>query len=199
MTDMSSGAALRALAAGRGDGDVVITTMGASREWLAMGPLHPLDFVFVPSSMGQASSVGLGMALAMRGRRIIVVNGDGSMLMNLGSLVTIAAERPPNLVLVVCDNGSYEVTGAQPTPGVVAGTDFAALARACGIGDVRRYTDASQWRDGLPNLLAAPGPVVAVLDVAVTPGAPGPRSPGPAGDRARRFMEALGVSAAGRT
>jgi thiamine pyrophosphate-dependent acetolactate synthase large subunit-like protein len=193
---MSLGEAVRAVRDARGDGDVVVTTMGASREWMAMGLLHPRDFVLVPSSMGQATSVGLGLALAMPGRRIIVVNGDGSMLMNLGSLVTIAAQRPPNLLLVLCDNGAYEVTGAQPTPGVAAGTDLAAVARACGIADVRRYADADRWGADLPALLSGRGPIVAVLDVAVTPGGAGPRSPGPAAARARRFMDALGVSPA---
>jgi thiamine pyrophosphate-dependent acetolactate synthase large subunit-like protein len=193
---MSLGEAVRAVRDARGAGDVVVTTMGASREWMAMGPLHPRDFVLVPSSMGQATAVGLGLALAQPQRRIIVVNGDGSMLMNLGSLVTIAAQRPANLLLVLCDNGAYEVTGAQPTPGVAAGTDLAAVARACGIADVRRYADADRWRADLPALLSGRGPIVAVLDVAVTPRGAGPRSPGPAAARARRFMDALGVSPA---
>ena len=96
--------------------EVVITTMAAAREWQKLGK-HPLDFVLVPSSMGQATSLGLGIALARPDRKVVVANGDGSMLMNLGSLVTMTAQAPPNLTVIVFDNGVYEVTGGQPTPG----------------------------------------------------------------------------------
>ncbi|MGE0439193.1 MAG: thiamine pyrophosphate-dependent enzyme [Gemmatimonadales bacterium] len=182
--------ALGPIRSSRAATDVVITTMGASREWMAMGPLHPLDFVLVPSSMGQATSLGLGLALARPDRRVIVVNGDGSMLMNLGSLVTIAAERAANLTVIVGDNGAYEVTGGQPTPGAKAGTDFAAIARGAGFERVFRYADAARWTADLPAVLAG-GPTFVVLDVETVPGGIGPRSPGPAGERARRFMAAL--------
>src|SRR5262245_16618445 len=94
---------------------IVVTTMAAAREWQKLGT-HALDFVLGPSSMGHATSLGLGMALGRPDRRVIVCNGDGSMLMNLGSLVTITGQAPPNLVVLVFDNGAYEVTGAQPTP-----------------------------------------------------------------------------------
>jgi sulfopyruvate decarboxylase subunit beta len=193
---MSLPAALAALRAVRREGEVVITTMGAAREWMAMGA-HPLDLVYVPSSMGQATSLGLGLALARPDRRVVVCNGDGSMLMNLGSLVTITAAGPANLAVLLLDNGVYEITGAQPTPGSPAGraagdrVDFAALARACGFRSVFRFADDARWREEARAVLDATGPTLAVLDVAPVPGAPGPRSPGPAGERARRFMAAL--------
>ena len=177
--------------------DVVVTSMGTAREWMAMGPLDPLDFVFVPSSMGQAPSLALGMALARPDRRIIACNGDGSMLMSLGALATISAESPKNLVLIVFDNGIYEVTGAQPTPGSALGradgrgVDFAAIARACGFASVFRYDDLERWRADVRDALGASGPVFIVLDVAPVAGAVGPRSPGPTLERAKRFMEAL--------
>ena len=98
----------------RSDEDVVVTTMSSAKVWMDLGPAHPLDMVFVPSCMGHASSVALGIALAQPRRRVIVCNGDGSMLMSLGSLVTIAAESPPNLKIIIMDNGIYEVTGGQP-------------------------------------------------------------------------------------
>lgn len=188
--------ALATLKTVRRDDEIVVTTMGAARVWMAMGQ-HPLDLVYVPSSMGHATSLGLGLALARPDRRVIVCNGDGSMLMNLGSLVTITAAAPPNLVLIVLDNGVYEVTGAQPTPGASAGradgssVDFAAMARACGFGRVLRIADIDVWKRELRSTLDAPGPTCIVLDVTPVPGAPGPRSPGPAGERGRRFMEAL--------
>jgi sulfopyruvate decarboxylase subunit beta len=188
--------ALRALHAVRGPGDVVISAMGAAREWMAMGT-HPLDWVFVPSSMGQAGSLGLGLALAQPERRVIVLNGDGGMLMNLGSLVTISACAPRNLVVLLLDNGVYEITGAQPTPSAPAGRvagdriDFAALARASGLTSVFSFGTLDAWRHGLESVLGANGPVFAVLEVAPIPLAKGPRSPGPAPERARRFMAAL--------
>jgi phosphonopyruvate decarboxylase len=97
----------------RGPEDIVVSSMGNARAWMALGPLHELDLVLVPSAMGHATSMGLGLALAQPARRVIVLSGDGSLLMNLGSLVTIAAEAPANLVVVVFVNGVYEVTGAQ--------------------------------------------------------------------------------------
>ena len=188
--------ALRAVRAVRREGDVVISAMGAAREWMALGT-HPLDWVFVPSSMGQATALGLGLALAQPERRVIVLNGDGGMLMNLGSLVTIGSLAPANLVVLLLDNQVYEVTGAQPTPGAAAGrvggdeVDFAALARASGIGSVFRFTSLDAWVADLGRVFSAPGPTVAVLDVAPVPGARGPRSPGPAPERARAFIAAL--------
>lgn len=181
----------------RRDDEMVITAMGAAREWQALGPLHPLDLVHVPSSMGEAPPLGLGVALAQPGRRVIVLNGDGSTLMNLGSLVTITAERPANLTLVVLDNGVYEVTGAQPTPGSAPGRrgedalDFTALARACGFEVIYRFADGDAWRRAVRRVIEEPGPTFVLLDVAPVPGARGPRSPGPTSERTRRLMAAL--------
>ena len=154
-----------------------------------MGPLDPLDFVYVPSSMGEAPALGLGISLAQPARRVVACSGDGSMLMNLGAFVTIASEAPPNLVLIVFDNGVYEVTGAQPVPG--RGVDFEAIARASGIGSVHRFSEIGAWRSGARDALGDAGPVCIVLDVQPVPGAVGPRSPGPTADRAPGFAAAL--------
>ena len=89
---------------------VVLTTMGAAREWQQLEP-HPKDFVYMPSSMGQGPPLGLGIAIAQPEQRVIVVNGDGCLLMNLGCLVTITAQAPKNFTLIIIDNGVYEVTG----------------------------------------------------------------------------------------
>jgi thiamine pyrophosphate-dependent acetolactate synthase large subunit-like protein len=189
--------ALDAVRAARHDEDVVITTMAASREWMARGPIAPCDLVLVPSAMGQAPSFGLGIALTQPDRRVIVVNGDGSMLMNLGSLVTITALRPARLMLIVYDNGSYEVTGGQPSPGAPAGrvakdrVDFATLARASGFSSVFHFSDAQSWQREIAAVMERPGPTFVWLDIVAVPDAGGPRSPGPAGERARRFREAL--------
>lgn len=183
--------AVEVVRAERNPGDVVITAMGSAREWMAMGPLDPLDFVYVPSSMGEAPPLALGIALAQTRRRVIACNGDGSMLMNLGSLVTIASEAPPNLVLIVFDNGVYEVTGAQPVPAGAAGVDFATIARASGIASVHRFSSLVAWRNGARSALASPGPVCIVLDVSPVPGAVGPKSPGPTAQRGPNFALAL--------
>ena len=175
----------------------VSTAMGAAREWQALGPLHPLDLVHVPSSMGETPPLGLGIALAQPDRHVIVLNGDGSTLMNLGSLVTISAERAANLTLVVLDNGVYEVTGAQPTPasasGRVAGDalDFTALAGACGFEVIYRFSDGETWRREVRRVIEGDGPAFVLLDVAPVPGARGPRSPGPTSERSRQLMAAL--------
>ncbi|MGH7712512.1 MAG: thiamine pyrophosphate-dependent enzyme [Gemmatimonadaceae bacterium] len=179
--------------------DVVITTMAASRAWME-GGTQPLDFTFVPSCMGHATSLGLGLALAQPRRRVIVCNGDGSMLMNLGSLVTITAQSPPNLVVIVLDNGVYEVTGAQPTPGSAAGrslgqpVDFATIARGAGFESVFHSISAEQWARDADRMLSADGPVFIWLAVRPVSGKAGPRSPGPAAERARGFMQALSTA-----
>ena len=178
----------------RAQTDIVIPSMGSAREWMALGPLHDLDFILVPSAMGHATSVALGLALAQPDRRVIVLSGDGSLLMNLGSLVTVSAQAPRNLVIVVFVNGVYEVTGAQVTPrGSSFPVDYVGMARASGITSVFRWSLLEEWRSGVRSALGADGPTVVVLDVAPVPGAVGPRSPGPTGPRVERFMGALRV------
>lgn len=191
--------ALQVLRDARGDTDVVITTMGSAREWMRLGDLHPLDMVLVPSSMGHGTSMGLGLAIARPERRVITCMGDGSMLMNLGSLVSIVAAGVENLVVIVFDNGAYEVTGLQPTAGASAArggrrsVDFGEIARASGFETVHRLRDLDEWRGDARHLLAAPGPTFIALDVEPVVGGTAPHSPGPAAKRARRFMAALGA------
>ena len=201
---MSSLEVLRRLRAVRKDYDIVVSAMGAARDWMALGS-HPRDWVFVPSSMGQATSLGLGLALARPDLRVIVLGGDGGLIMNLGSLITITAQQPPNLFLLILDNGVYEVTGAQPTPASEAGrdhappVDLAGLARASGFQAVFRFNNLDAFTNDLEEMLETRGPVFALLQVAPGPGAPGPRSPGPAAERARAFMEELAGGRKGGT
>jgi thiamine pyrophosphate-dependent acetolactate synthase large subunit-like protein len=164
--------------------------MSAAREWPRLAE-HPLDLHYIPSTMGGGPPLGLGLALARPEREVVVVTGDGSLLMNLGCLVTIAAQRPANLTIVVLDNGVYEVTGGQTTAAVPAQTDYAALARASGIANVSRFEHLAAWREQAAAVLAAPGPrlvhlkVVPQLDDFVLD-APGPLAP-----RLARFRAAL--------
>lgn len=180
--------ALVALHSARNERDIVITTMSPARDWMTLTPQSPLDVVFVPSAMGHATSLGLGLALAQPDRRVIVCNGDGSMLMNLGSLVTIVGAGATNVIVLVFQNGVYEVTGSQPMP---ANPDFATIARGAGFERVFEFSDSDEWASRVGDVLDAPGPVFAVLHVAPDVGIPGPKSPGPAGERARRLREAL--------
>jgi len=173
----------------RGEEDVVITTMTPARDWMTLSQ-NPRDLVLVPSAMGHATSMGLGLALAQPERRVIVCNGDGSMLMNLGSLVSIAEARAANMIVLVFDNGTYEVTGSQRVPGAVA-VDFAALARGAGWHSVFEFSDLDDWRRHCDAIYAAGGPTFVWLHIEPVYGLPGPRSPGPAAARAKQFMAAI--------
>src|SRR5216683_3627332 len=130
--------ALEVVAEHRGD-RIVVTTMGSVGLWPALSD-GPLDFAYLPSSMGQGPGLALGLALAQPERGVIVINGDGCTLMNLGALVTIA-NQPANLYLLIIDNGLYEVTGGQLHAGA-GHTDFAGLARAAGVGRVYAFDTA---------------------------------------------------------
>lgn len=172
-------------------GAVVITAMGAAREWMKLSD-HPLDLNYVPSSMGQAPGLGLGLALGLPEREVIVLNGDGCMLMNLGALVTIAAARSENYTLVVVNNGIYEVTGGQATAAAKAPTSFAELASAAGFTSVAEVSDVELWRSEASSLLAAPGPRFIEWHVEPVPaGDHYLSSPGPMPPRLQRFAVAL--------
>ena len=86
--------------------------MSAARDWMQRST-HPLDFHYIPSTMGGAFSLGLGIALAQPQREVIVLNGDGCLLMNLGSLITSAVSGATNFTGIIIDNGNYETTGGQ--------------------------------------------------------------------------------------
>ena len=174
---------------------VVITTMGSARDWQKLEP-HPKDFVFMPSSMGQGPPLGLGLALARPDQRVIVINGDGCLLMNLGCLVTITAHAPKNFTLIIIDNGVYEVTGNQATIGAAAkrangkSVDYLELARAAGFETVYEFDDVEAWRYE-QEIMHDPGPVCIVLKTAARDNDLGARSPGPAPARAQALRAAL--------
>ena len=144
---------------------IVVAVYQAAFEWIQIRP-HPLNYIST-GAMGQASSHALGLALGRPDKQVIVLDGDGSLLMNLGSLVSIAAAAPPNLVHFLCENGTYEANGGHPVPG--AGTvDFPAFARAAGYRSAFRFDSLDAFDAALPELLEAPGPTFASL--LVTPG-----------------------------
>jgi sulfopyruvate decarboxylase subunit beta len=171
--------------------------MGPAREWMKLGAAHARDIILVPSAMGHGTSLGLGLALARPDIRVIVCSGDGSLLMNLGSLASIVAANVPNLVVLVFDNGVYEVTGQQPTAGAGEArpsgrpVDFPGIAGACGFESVHRFASAGEWSSRARAVLDAPGPTLVSLDIQPVVGGVAPSSPGPAPARARAFMDAI--------
>ena len=117
-------------------------------------------------AMGQAAMTGLGLALARPERRVLVVTGDGEMLMGLGSLATIGVQKPANLTVVVIDNERYGETGMQATH-TAHGVDLAAVAQACGFREARTIRDAHQV-DALRALIHGHGgPNFAAVKVVV--------------------------------
>jgi thiamine pyrophosphate-dependent acetolactate synthase large subunit-like protein len=113
---------------------------------------RPQDFLMW-NSMGMASSIGLGVALARPDLRVIVLDGDGSVLMNLGSLATERASGVTNLVHIIWDNGGWEITGGQPA-GSPFGIDFETIARGCGFLRTARVDDLEGFREALTEAMA---------------------------------------------
>ena len=150
---------LRAIAAVRGDA-VCVPTMTTVPAWRTIAP-DDLSVVCV-GFMGGASSLGLGLALARPDRRVIVFDGDGSLLMQLGSLATVAAARPRNLVHLVFKNGVYQTSGAQEIPGGLQ-VDFVAMAKAAGYREAYALADLDAFRRRFPATLRQEGPVLVEL------------------------------------
>ena len=178
---------LERMAAARQD-EVVITTMSVVVPWERWSN-HPLDFASANSAMGHAADFAYGLAMAQPQRRVITLNGDGSMLMCLGTLVTMAQRPLSNLALVITENGRYEVTGNQLLP-AFGRFSFAALARAAGLTSVREIGDEASFEEALPELLGAPGPVVHIWKLKRDQEGP-PKPADPMRDRAWRLKVAL--------
>jgi len=141
--------------------EIVVTTMGTVRPW-GRHSSSALDFASADSAMGHAADLALGLALAQPSRRVVCLNGDGSMLMSLGTLALATAPPVPNFVLFIVQNDTYEITGNQPVPGAPR-VDFALLARAAGFPAVHTFDEAAAYRAALPAILASPGPTCVVV------------------------------------
>jgi hypothetical protein len=131
-----------------GDAAIIASLGHPAYDLFAAGD-RPRNF-YTWGSMGMASSIGLGVALARPDMRVFVLDGDGSLLMNLGSLATIGMLRPANLVLVVMDNEEYATTGGQLTP-TAHGADLAAAAQAMGIATTVTVRSADELTRALDN------------------------------------------------
>jgi sulfopyruvate decarboxylase subunit beta len=152
--------AIAALVAERGDA-ITVTTEQAIGAWRAAvaEPANAIpDHLDIVGCMGSASTIALGIALARPDRKVIVVDGDGSLLMQLGSLVTIAGAAPPNLFHFVFENGVYETSGSQPLP-AEGRVDLSHMARGAGYTHVVQFDDSGKFAAALPNLLGLRGPV----------------------------------------
>ena len=145
------------------EGVVIVHTMSTSQEWPVVAKDEDMH-LRLGGAMGKASSVGLGIALARPDRRVFVLDGDGSLLMNLGTLVTIGHAQPANLVHLVFENSVYEVTGGQPIPGAGL-VDFAAIALAAGYPKAHTFDDAIEFERAAVRVLNEKGPVLVVLKV----------------------------------
>jgi sulfopyruvate decarboxylase subunit beta len=132
----------------------VVTIMGAvAAELYSLG--HRPNFLYLEHAMGLASSLGLGIALAQPDRRVVVIDGDGSVLMNLGGLTTLARYAPPNLTHIVFDNESLLSVGGFPTA-TSTGSDLAGIARSAGIVSARTVATLDEFTAAAHQDLAAP-------------------------------------------
>ena len=169
------------------DTEPVISNLGKNTYDLFTAGHRPQNF-YSWGAMGTVSSVGLGLALARPDLRIVVLDGDGSLLMNLGSLATIASLRPANLIHIVCDTATYETTGGQAshTAGVA---DLAAIGKGAGLTQVERVGDLDQFERVVRRSLKEAGPwLIVARTEGTTTSAKVPRRP--IYDK-YRFMEAI--------
>ena len=144
---------------------LVVTIMGAcAQELYDLG--HKENFFYLQHAMGLASSIGLGLALHLPQQKVVVLDGDGSVLMNLGTLATLARYRPRNLVHVIFDNGSLLSTGGFDSHTTSGVTDLAAIARGAGVEHVVAVDSVMDFGDAAIEAFARNDLTVIVAKVA---------------------------------
>jgi len=159
---MESFEALKVISRHRGRAIVVAATT-AGREWGQISTNPDLDLPWIVS-MGKASSVGLGLALARPETKVMVFDGDGSLVMNLGTMLTIVNMAPPNLTHFIFENRIYRTTGGQPVPN--AGRfSFAALARDAGYAHVYELEELKDLENTMETIMSQGGPTFVCLKV----------------------------------
>jgi len=190
---MTLGDALAVLAPSIPEGTLCVFANGyVSRAGCAVRD-RPECFYMI-GSMGLASSIGLGLALAQPGRAVLVLDGDGNVLMNPGTLASIAARGPANLRHVCFDNAAHASTGAQPT--ISDRVPLDGLARAAGYRWSGRVDTREALAAEVPAFLARPGPAFLLVRIALGPaGPPGPRIPYEPDQMTTRVRRALGLPA----
>lgn len=167
----------------------VIASLGNPKFDLFTAQDRPQNF-YMWNSMGLASSMGLGLAMARPQQKVIILDGDGALLMNLNSLTTAASRSPENLIHVIWDNRQFELTGGQPSHTAFR-TDLAHIARGAGFEAVETVETQEAFERVFSRALREPGPwiIVAVIDAERGTGRP-PKSPTYI---KHRFMESLGI------
>ena len=154
--------ALQALGKFVNEDDLVVAVYQTCFDWLA---LHPRDLNYASvGAMGQASSHGLGLAIGSPDRQVIVLDGDGSLLMNLGSLVTIGEIHPKKFLHLVFENGVYEANGDHPIPGQ-GNVNFASMAKSAGYLSAYSFDKLTDFTSCLSLLFDSTGPVMGVIKV----------------------------------
>jgi thiamine pyrophosphate-dependent acetolactate synthase large subunit-like protein len=179
--------ATRAFVAAVGDAPVVASLGHPAYDLYAVGD-RPANF-YTWGSMGLASSIGLGLAMARGDLRVFVLDGDGSLLMNLGSLATVAWTKPSNLVIVVMDNQEYGTTGGQQTA-TAQGADLEAAAKALGVTSAATVRSDGELTAAVARTRTAPGPWLIVAKVSEVP--PTAKPPLDCVYIKQRFMAAIG-------
>jgi thiamine pyrophosphate-dependent acetolactate synthase large subunit-like protein len=169
--------------------EAVIGGIGNTNFDLWAAGHRPQNF-YMLGSMGLAFPIALGVALAQPDRRVFALEGDGSLLMQLGALSTIAALKPKNLIMIVMDNGIYQITGAQPTP--AAGVaDLVAIALGSGLANSAWAADEEDFERLVDEAMSAEAPSLIALRIDDKPGV-GTTRRDPVQIR-ERFMHGLGV------
>lgn len=169
--------------------EAVIAGIGNTNFDLWAAGHRPQNF-YMLGSMGLAFPIALGVALAQPRRRVIALEGDGSLLMQLGCLTTIAGLAPKNLTMIVMDNGIYQITGSQPTPAARA-SDLVAVANGCGIARSTWAADETDFERLVDDAIASEGPALIAARIDDKPAA-GTTHRDPVQIR-ERFMIGLGV------
>ena len=141
--------------------EIVVGTYSTGFDWASITE-RPLNY-FAVGAMGLGSSHGLGLALARPERKIVVLDGDGGLLMNLGTLVTIGKVAPKNLVHFVFKNNTYEANGGHPIPNT--GVDFETIARGAGIPNVATCKTVADFEKNIANWLTIEGPTFVCMEI----------------------------------
>ena len=145
----------------RRDDAIVVTTMTGGEGWAGVTQNQALDLP-VTGAMSKASSIGLGVALAQPDKKVIVLDGDGSLVMNLGTLITISGKAPENLYHFVMENGVYAVTGGQPIPNA-GNFSFSGLAEAAGYAASFEFEDLEELTTRIDEVFDTKGPVFVTI------------------------------------
>ena len=142
--------------------EIVVSTYSCALDWLDQGE-RVLNY-FSHGAMGLATSHGIGLALALPHRTIVVLDGDGSLLMNLGTFVTIGAVAPKNLVVLGFQNDAYEANGGHPIPQAQT-VNFPGIAKSAGIPNASAIDDIAEFERRIPGILKSPGPTFVNLHI----------------------------------